>query len=496
MRPAETYVAPPRVHARYHRLVLESKLGRILRSRRLALWLLVALMLYAAVATLVPQGGVGSDEVKQWTAEHPRLAPLVRSVGFHQAYSLPPFLAMVTLLVASTGFCAAERTRHAIRLVRRRGRRVVAPKALERLRSGDGPRVPVPPDLSPEEALDRAAARLSALRLAPSRDGRALVATAGHWGMIGSAVFHWAVTTLIVVIAVGQASQASGRMGLVLGDPTPDAHTSYDPVREGPLYGERHSGLDFVAEALVPKYVVDGVDRGPTPLIAVYDRGRLIVRQHVYPNNPIRIYPLLVHREDFGLAAVLAVEDPAGRRLSEQKFLFELDPARESGTVPMEFDLLDAGGEAAMVAVAELHADRIGSALSAALPKDPRVDIEARPVASTGPSLKATLRPRRAMSLPAGYRLRLLKVSHYVYIAITDDWSDLWIYGLSVVAVIGLSVALAAPRRGVIAAVVDTDDGASNAIAIAVIHSRRDPLFGRRVARALEEAFEPADGVP
>ena len=86
-----------------------------LRSRKLAVSLLLAVMVWSFIATIVPQVSRDPGKVAPWGARYPVAEAVVRPLGLHDAYKAPLVLGVMALLFASTTLCAWERARASLR---------------------------------------------------------------------------------------------------------------------------------------------------------------------------------------------------------------------------------------------------------------------------------------------------------------------------------------------------------------------------------------------
>jgi hypothetical protein len=456
---------------------------RFLRSRRLAVALILVLALYGVVGTLVPQGAPGDSAVRAWAASHPVAESAASLVGLHRAYASPPFVAFGALLALSTAACAVERTQHALRLMRRLSRR--PGELAETLTTEPQFTLPVAAGRHPDDALSAALTALRELGLRPTRDGASASATSGHLGPLGSPVFHWSIVALILVIAAGQATRAEGVIGLPVGERVADARASYFSLAEGPLFAGRFTGMELEAFDVARHQVVDGVDFGPSPLVAAYRGGVEVARGRVYPNNPLRVGPLLVHMVEFGPAATFALEGPAGERITRETFMLVLSADTSSGTMPQTFELSGADGKAGIAARIQVIVRRASEATGSA-PAVSRALVETSTAGASVFGSPTVLQVGDALPLPGGGTLRLEDVKDWASVSVANDWSVTPIYVLFCVAIAALAVAVLVPARRVAVMLVETDSGWS--LHADTWHSRKDPTFRPRVEQILRDA--------
>lgn len=189
---------------------------RFLRSRRLAISLLIGITFYTWVVTLVPLTSLDPAAAAAWDQRNPLLAIIVNALGLHRAYSSPIFMAAAVLLTASTAACSWERSRAAAH--EWRGRRAVSLSAIERIRTSPTSVIEVGEGVDEAETLRRASAALTRLHLHVRRESGLLVGSGGAVGLLGSPIFHWALVGLFVFADAGQATRYEGYVNMLAGD--------------------------------------------------------------------------------------------------------------------------------------------------------------------------------------------------------------------------------------------------------------------------------------
>ncbi len=458
------------------------RLVRALRSRRLAAVLITGLLAYAVIGTLVPRGAATDPSVRTWSTAHPVAAAIAGPLGLFRGFASPLFMATMALLVASTAACATERTVRARRSI----------QSVTRVPEGLAGHVTehaqivlqVADTRDAEDVLFDAARRLRRLRLrVDSGDGLAY-GRAGGAGPVASAVFHWAIVGLILVAAAGQATRAEGVMGLPEGERVADERANYRSIAESPLFGARFTGIELVATDIVRHYRVGNVDYGAAPRISAWRDGDEIASGRVYPNSPLRVGSLLVHMVDFGPAAVVAVERPYGGEIARGTLLLDRSTSTESGTVPQSFVAASSTGGTAV----EVRLQVLTGASSVAATQTPgrsRALVEVL-TPESGASTSTVVAEGDTVPLPGGERLRLVQVKDWASVSVANDWSVPFLYGIFVVAVGGLGVAVLAPLRRV-GVTIATEDGAV-ILRARVWHARRDPIFHERIEAVLRAA--------
>src|SRR5918912_1609726 len=191
---------------------------RGLTSMRTALMLLFLLAVAALPGALLPQYPLNPQRVRSYHAEHPILAPVLDRLGGFDVFSSPWFAAIYLLLFVSLVGCLVPRLRsHVVALFR------VPPDAPSRL-----DRLPAHADgLAPHGDPAEEAARLRALLR--KRRYRAVVreqpgggftvsAEKGYLKETGNLLFHFALLTLLIGVALGSWWGWHGNRLLVAGD--------------------------------------------------------------------------------------------------------------------------------------------------------------------------------------------------------------------------------------------------------------------------------------
>lgn len=465
-----------------------SRAWRLARSRRLGVALTSLLAVFIAVGSLIAQGPYEDPLVQAWATEHPVAERLVAALGLHHAYSTPVFLLLVMLLVLSTIACSVERTSHARRVIRRTRTPLDEATVVARFRPQSS--------FALAEGVDATAALASAERgltrigLHVRRGDTLVDGFAGRWGAAGSPAFHWCLALLGIALLLGQATRAEGIVELPIGTSVPEGHASYSRIAEGSLFGERHTGVAIEASDLVYNLGAGGVNRGPSPLVTLRDESGIVARQRVYPNNPLRYGPLMIHMSAYGVAPVVSVEASAGRSLATKTTLLDFSRETSSGTVAQEFGV-EGGSLGGTVPVRiEIVADRNSAGPLGRVPDSPRLLVSMVTSKDSTFGVPASLTLGEAVTLPDGGRLRFVSAQNWVRLGVANDWSVPVIYALSLLACAALFVALFVPTRGARIVLRDTDEGLS--LGVSLWHVRRDAAFQESVQAVAQSAAEGA----
>ena len=434
-----------------------------LASPRLAAGLMLYLGVYAFVGTLVPQGASTIPKVAAWAASHRALEPLVAAIGLHRAYYGVLFLVPMALLAASTVTCAWKRTRTSIsrfRTLSALGAGRVAALATQ-------PSFELhAPDLSPAETLDVVQRELGVLGWRVRRSGdRAWLASFPVF-VLASPLFHWSLVALMLVLPAGVLTRSDGLMGVPVAETVQDTPSSYGISTVGPFHRWAQPPLRIGVEKFEPSYVFGGLDRGPTPTVSIRSAdGTVLKTQRVYPNNPLRYGSIIVHPNDYGLAASFVLLGADGAEIARSSPLVDFDDSASAGTAPGEMVLSDSSGKAAARVAITIPLARRHGLVVRLLPKSPVVQVR---LTGADGSLVATdtLHPGESHRFADGTSLRFLGVNYYARLNVVDDWTVPLLYVALMLALVGVSGALLATQRAIVATVSPDEDGTKVAVVV------------------------------
>lgn len=435
------------------------RVAAFLESAVFATVLLVILGVWSAVASIVPQGAPSTQAVAEWALSHAAVEPVVRAIGLHQAFSVPFFIALVVALGVSTALCALRRTRAAAH--RSRILRDAARIDATALAQGHDFEVACATTLNASAALSVAADTMGRLGVRTERHDGVLTSVSAWWAVWGSPIFHWALVWLLLTLLVGNMLRSEGLMGVIVGQTKPDAPKSYGVLHAGPLrdWGSVHRSIRV--DRLELDYTTGGVDRGPTPTVALLDAsGAVIKTQRVYPNMTLKSGPLTIYPSSYGLAVLVSEVDTAGIVVGSGYQLADFSAEDTSATVAVgSVSVLDAAGVSVYNATLTVPLDHLDGTWLRAVPA-----IPAARVLVTSPEgatvLDKVVRVGETLAVPGSLSLRLDGVTYYARLQIVDDWTVSLLYAGLVTALVGLSIATLARQQIVVMTVLEGPDGA------------------------------------
>lgn len=453
-----------------------------LTSAGLAVGLLVFVGVWSMVATFIPQGDPRSAAVAGWAAANATLEPVVRTMGLHQAFSSPAFIACVLLLGVSTTLCAWRRTKGAIS--RTRALRVASGTDTDALSARHDLEIAVDPAMDSSEVLSVASETLGRLGIRARLHEGVLKAVATPVSVWGSTIFHWALVALLVVISAGQLLRSEGSMALAVGQTKADTQESYVSVSAGPWRDRSGVRRSIRVDSFDPAYTIGGIDRGAVPTVSVLDgSGKVTQTQRVYPNSMLHSGSLSISAPACGLSASLVLLGPGGAVTGRVIQYVDFSQVASEGTVPLGTLLRTLpGGQGQMRLAVTVPLDRVGGQFGEWIPKQPAARVSV--TSSDGDSLlDKVIRPDEYVELPGGERLRLVDIGWYSRLSIVDDRTVPLVYASMITALIGLAVSLLARQQLFVAAVVG--DANHRLLAVNMRLWRNVPTTRKEVESAL-----------
>lgn len=311
---------------------------RQLTSMRTALFLLLLLAVGAVPGSVFPQRSIDPARTADWIARHETTGPWLDKLGAFEVYSSPWFSAIYLLLFISLIGCIVPRTGVHWRALRSKPPR--APKRLTRLEA----------HASGEFAGDLASAREAATRVlrrrrfrVASHDDVSVSAEKGYAKETGNLVFHTALVTLIIGVAVGHLWGWKADVVVPSGDSFVNTVTRYDTFAPGPLVDES-SLSPFAIE--VEEMTADFNDREPTAQtfgqprdfeahVKVTEADGNAFTDSVKVNHPLEMQDATVFLLGNGYAPVVTVKDDDGKVLYQgaTPFLAQDGNYRSTGAI-------------------------------------------------------------------------------------------------------------------------------------------------------------------
>ncbi|MGY1834255.1 cytochrome c biogenesis protein ResB [Blastococcus sp. SYSU DS0510] len=206
---------------------------RRLTAMRTAIVLLFLLALAAVPGSLLPQRALSQNNVNQYFADHPELAPVLDRLYLFDVFSSPWFAAVYLLLFVSLIGCVLPRAAEHARSLRTPP--PPAPRNL--LRLPDSGRLTAP--AAPGAALDLVEEELRVRRFRVVRRqgarGPELSAEKGYLKETGNLVFHLSLLALLLGLAGGKLWGYEGSILVTEGQGFCNSFQQYDTYSAGPF---------------------------------------------------------------------------------------------------------------------------------------------------------------------------------------------------------------------------------------------------------------------
>ena len=295
---------------------------RQLTSMRTALILLFLLAVASVPGSVLPQQGIDPQSVQQYYVSHPSLAPLLARLSLFNVFAAPWFAAIYLLLFLSLAGCVVPRT---FRLARSaRALPPPAPRNLARLPQSARHET----GLAPGEALDAAAALLSARRFRLRTGDGWLSAEKGYRREVGNLLFHLALLGLLGAVALGGLFGYKADRLLVAGSSFANTVTALDEFHPGRAVSAADlQPFSITLNRFTASYVTSGALRGQPSAFHAY------ISYSAEPGSPVRPYDLRVNHPlnvdgvkvfliGHGYAPVFKVTDGTGHVVFNQAVPF------------------------------------------------------------------------------------------------------------------------------------------------------------------------------
>ncbi|MGY1916197.1 cytochrome c biogenesis protein ResB [Blastococcus sp. SYSU DS0973] len=492
---------------------------RRLTAMRTAIVLLFLLALAAVPGSLLPQRSLSQNNVNQYFADHPDLAPVLDRLYLFDVFSSPWFAAVYLLLFLSLIGC-------------------VIPRALEHARALRTPPPPVPRNLlrlpdsgelrSPLEgpaALDAVEEELRVRRYrVVRRDGARgpeLSAEKGHLKETGNLVFHLSLLALLLGLAGGKLWGYEGSILVTEGQGFCNAFQQYDTYSSGPLvdsgdlsplcvdleqfraeYEENLTAASFTADI---RYGEPSAEGRPTTIGV---------------NDPLRIDGDRVYVTGHGFSPTFTVSVPDGTTFSDLTVPFlPTDPTSMASEGAVK--LPDIPGREEQLALEGFFAPTglvQGGVLTSVDPRPlaPQVAVVAysgylgldsglpQSVYSLDASQiergrlsevgSANLSVGESLDLPDGTRITFSGVKEFAALQFSHDPGQIWVLGSAITLLAGLLGMLLLRRERVFARAGPARDGGGTVLTLASL--TRGGENGSRFATLSDDLRDALSAAP
>jgi cytochrome c biogenesis protein len=463
---------------------------RWITSMRTALILLLLLAVAAVPGSMLPQRNVSIERVNGYLARHPGAGPWLDRLSFFDVYSSPWFSAIYLLLFLSLVGCLVPRLRqHLVNVI---AKPPPAPGRLDKL-THSAVRVGEPSGLV-------AALRQRRWRVAVRHEPEMTIsAEKGYLKETGNLVFHFALLTVLVGVALGSWYGWHGnRLIVAPGDDYGFCNTlqQYDEYGLGARTGAADLPPFCVTlRSFQARYLENGQPVQYTAQISYVDGvGGAEKSKRLEVNDPLRLGGANLYLLGHGYSPVLRYTDRYGvTQTSVAPFLPDDEMLTSSGVVKFPDANVDPAQPkrpgAAQVAFAGLYlptmSDRVDGRLSIyPAERNPRLqlvayegnlglgsgapqsvyELDQRLIAS-GELAKVgeskALKPGETWRLPDGSTVQFVGTQQWITVSVRHDPGERIVLVGAAGLLVGLMVSLIGKRRRVWARVTTSGDGRS-----------------------------------
>ena len=301
---------------------------RRLTSMRTALILLFLLAVAAVPGSLLPQRSLNPTKVSDYYAAHKTLAPIFSRLGLFAVFASPWFAAIYLLLAVSLIGCLIPRIRLHFKAIRTKP--LPAPRHLSRL---------------PESAQFEAGTTVTAdqvvkalgprwrriVRTDDTTGAQTVSAEKGYSRETGNLVFHVALLSAIIAIAVGKLWGYSASVIVVQGPHNGFCNTvlAFDSWHPG-KFEEDGKIAPFCIDSL-DKFTANYLSTGEPSTFAAqvtYNHGKNgpLLHDTIQVNHPLRLEGDRVYLIGHGFAPTVTVRLPDGETVTQTAAFIPQDP--------------------------------------------------------------------------------------------------------------------------------------------------------------------------
>lgn len=482
---------------------------RQLTTMRVALMLLLILALASIPGSLLPQRIQDPVRVNRFLDENPGWGAFFDSIQMFDVYSSPWFSAVYLLLMVSLVGCVIPRSAQHWKAMRSD-----PPKAPKRLGRMPGYTAftsaeVTEGELTDEEFLDAAQARLKKLGYRTVRNSDHIAAERGYLRETGNLVFHIALLATTLTMAIGSLFGYEGQRVLVEGDTFTNSLVAYDSFDPGTYYNpdnlpDFRLTLDdftssFDAEAPGNQF---GQPRNFEATVTSQAEG-VTKTEKLRVNEPIRVNGTGIYLTGNGYAPEITVRDSTGRVVKSGPQVFIPDGGDPGYTSEGVVKVPDAAGEQMgfvgvllPTATQNENGDLVSNfaelrnpylvmsgytgdlGLDSGVPQSVytlQAENMTEMTDSAGNPLVIQLTPGETQQLPNGASVTFDGIKRFMAVDISQDPTQGLMLVSAILVMVGLALSLFVPRRRMWVRIKNAD------VEVAALARGEDPMVERAV---------------
>ncbi len=322
---------------------------------------------------------------------------------------------------------------------------------------------------------------MRAHRLSVSEHDGVLRGEAGRWSVLGSPLFHWALTALFVFVALGQMTRAEGTLRVVQGEQVPNEDASYFVIKRGPLNRSAYTDVNVAVKAFQVDARKGDIDLGGVATVALLREGKVVAQGRVYPNHPLRYRALMVHPSDRGYVAAITLRNASGDVAGRTRVFFEPDKRISSGFTPTGIGVARSDGTTFAVSFTPVSREAARAAGAQGADAFVRLDF---PLPS-GEATSVIVGVGASADLGDG-SVHFDGITPTARLVIAEDASVYPIYLSFLAAIIGIGIAVLVPHR--VVWLTRSPGTVGLEVRLVTRHGRSDPAFVATLEDDLREA--------
>ncbi|MDO9517825.1 MAG: cytochrome c biogenesis protein ResB [Methanosarcinaceae archaeon] len=275
----------------------------LLRSRKLAIVLLVTITLLSAFGTLIPQQSRAGDAyVAMWNEDHPLVSAINQYYDLNNIYDSWQFLTILALLGVNTFFCSLPRIKTSLNRVYGQVRFTDSDFILK-LKNHHS----IVVKRSATKTISDLQKILNRKGYITTQQGNQIFAEKNRYGSLSSPIFHLSLVVILLSTFYGGAMQMHGVAQIIDGQDFTEAHSNYIHIKEGPFFGEQHKYFNIHLTKFHPSYELNGKWRGFAADVLLSENGQVIKEDTIYVNNPLRYKGFSIDRNEYGFAPLFVL---------------------------------------------------------------------------------------------------------------------------------------------------------------------------------------------
>lgn len=297
-------------------------------SKKVAVYLIITLTIATTVGNLVPQESyLTADEVNNWLAAWPTIAPLIRLLGLQHFYNTWWYQVIALLFGVNTLACTIEQFRI-------QGKRYGCEHwpAERILQLNNAWEMRVPGD--PQQVLAKVAAVLEGERFSLFLDKNSLQARKNIWGSWGLPLFHVSLLIILMWAVISLGFSSKGVVEITEGQTIQENHQAYRYLEEGRFFQEAHGNFSITLEKMEVKYKADGPPEDANATL-LFKTAQDSQEQVLNKSQEGRFKGFNLYLSKLGYAPLLIIKDTSGKWITGN--FYNVAPSKdESGELYRE----------------------------------------------------------------------------------------------------------------------------------------------------------------